>query len=298
MASLAKYGYLKASASIIRLGFRYSGSTPQPKPDEVLEIPSRDENRSIKTHVYNPAKNSTSRSTPVVVNFHGSGWILPAHGENDHYCRTITQNTDYKVLDVSYRLAPETPFPGAQNDCEDVLNYILANPDLYDSNRIVLSGFSAGGHTALVLASSVFPAKTFSKIILFYPPIDLTIVPSSRPSPDPDMGPLVPPKLLDLLQACYLQDASLDKKDHRISPAFAPLDGLPNEIAIFTAGADSLMPEVEVFVERLRTESDLSLTYRRFEKCSHAFDVSPKSGSVAEKAQKEAYSIVVTMLQR
>lgn len=296
MASLAKYGYLKASASIAKLTFRLSGSTPDPKPDRVIKIPSRDKGRTIKINVYD-ATNIDGEPGAVLVNFHGSGWVLPCHGESDHYCRTIARSTEYTVLDASYRLAPKTPFPGAQNDGEDVVRYVLSNPDLYDSSRIVISGFSAGGHTALVLATTVFPPNTFCKAILFYPTVDLSLDPSARTNPDPQIAPSISPKVYSLMLDCYVQDPRLDKKNPRLSPAFAPLDNLPNQMAIFTAGADNLMPEVDRYVARLQSDYQRNVTYRKFEGCNHAFDISPKPGSVEKKAQREAYSIVVNMLR-
>lgn len=296
MALIAKNCALQASASIAKLTYRLSGSTPNPSPDRIIDVPSRDQGRTIKTNAYEPSTQPSGPSA-VLVNFHGSGWILPCHGESDHYCRTITQSTEYTVLDASYRLAPTTPFPGAQNDGEDVIRYVLANPDLYDSSRIVLSGFSAGGHTALVLASTTFPANTFSKLILFYPALNLSIDPYTMEDPEPTIPPAISPEFLSLVIAAYIQDQSLDTKDPRISPIFASLDSLPKDVAVFTAGADNLMPEAERLVEKLKASGDRSITYRKFDKCNHAFDVSPKPDSIEQKAQQEAYSIVVKMLQ-
>jgi acetyl esterase/lipase len=292
MASLAKYGLLKAVACVARLAL----PTRNPKPDRVLNIPSRDEGRSIKTHVYDSARKSTGPAA-VLINFHGSGWLLPCHGESDEYCRLIATSTDYTILDASYRLAPEVPYPGALNDGEDVINYVLANPDLYDHSRIVISGSSAGGHTALVLASTIFPAQTFSRMVLFYPPVDLDLPVSARSPPDPAIAPALHPKMLSFIMAAYFQDKGLNMKDPRISPIYAQLDRLPKQMAIFTAGADNLMPEVERYVKMLR-DDDLEVTCRRFDKCNHGFDVRPcKPGSVEEKAKDEAYSMVVALLQ-
>lgn len=115
--------------------------------------------------------------------------------------------------------------------------------------------------------------------------------------PEPTIPPAISPEFLSLVIAAYIQDQSLDTKDPRISPIFASLDSLPKDVAVFTAGADNLMPEAERLVEKLKASGDRSITYRKFDKCNHAFDVSPKPDSIEQKAQQEAYSIVVKMLQ-
>lgn len=107
---------------LLRFAIRIAGH-PRPLPSHVRHIASRDAGRTIKVNVYQPAK--SAKPSPVLVNLHGSGFILPAHGSDDLFCREISRETAYTVLDVQYRLAPENPFPAALNDAEDVINWVL-----------------------------------------------------------------------------------------------------------------------------------------------------------------------------
>lgn len=107
------------------------------------------------------------------------------------------------------------------------------------------------------------------------PSIDLNLPPAVRTPPDFEITPELHPKHLSLILATYLPDQSLDKKYRRISPVHATLDRLPEQIAIFTAGADNVVLEVEQYFERVRNNVRLEVTYRRFDKCNHGFDTRP-----------------------
>lgn len=127
-----KYASLKAAATAIRSAS--ATGPPNPEPDAVIHIPSRDAERTIKVHIYKPATPQTP--SPVLINLHGSGFILPLHGSDDVFCRRIASETGHVVLDVQYRLAPEDPFPAAPHDTEDALRYVLARPEEYEASKV------------------------------------------------------------------------------------------------------------------------------------------------------------------
>lgn len=97
------YLRLKLLATLIRLPLALKSltSTSGPKPDETIQIPSRDSGRGIKAHVYKAALDKYPK--PVLINFHGSGFVFPLHGDDDEFCRYISENTSYTVVDVAYR---------------------------------------------------------------------------------------------------------------------------------------------------------------------------------------------------
>lgn len=86
---------------LVRLHFRVD-----PHPDEVLHIPSRDVDRTIRLHIYKSP--GSTRPSPVLINACDSGFTLRAFGLDDEFCRSIAQ-TGHTVVDVKYRLAPEHP---------------------------------------------------------------------------------------------------------------------------------------------------------------------------------------------
>ncbi|KAL4951697.1 Alpha/Beta hydrolase protein [Aspergillus filifer] len=265
--------------------------TPPAKPDEVLQIPSRDASRKIKVHVYKSS--SCTKPCPVLANFHGSGFVLAMHGTDDAFCREMSQRTEYTVLDVQYRLAPENPFPAALNDVQDVVNWVLQQPDEFDQSQVVLSGFSAGGNLALAASSTLFPRETFFAVMAFYPPVDLYTQPESKSPPDPTGKPL-PAPLARLFDKCYIP-ASHDTKDPRISPLYAQADRFPDRVLILTAAMDGLAPEAEQLAVNIEREAGHRVVSQRMEGCNHGWNISPKT-AVEREATVKAYDMAAAML--
>ncbi|KAJ5053500.1 hypothetical protein NUH16_010572 [Penicillium rubens] len=136
---------LRIAAFFLRVGVRYQLRINS-HPDETIFIQSRKREHSIKVHIYRPATEALQTPSPVLLNFHGSGFVVPAHGSDDEFCRQMSQKTGHIVLDVEYRLAPENPFPAALNDTEDAINWVLEQPTKFDISKVAISGFSADGH--------------------------------------------------------------------------------------------------------------------------------------------------------
>jgi acetyl esterase/lipase len=293
MISLA-YLRLKAIASVSRLVLPCP-CTPQ--PEEIIQIPSRDSNRTIKAHVYRPA-NSTTPS-PVLLNFHGSGWVLRWHGSDEVFCRRVAQKTNYVVLDIQYRLSPEYPFPAAHNDLKDVVKYVLSQSEDYDANRLSVSGFSAGANLAMGLTTSgAFPQNTFRALLAFYPLTDLFIDPGLKIQPDPSGPNVIPVGITRLFHECYFGDH--DAKDPLISPTYADMTKLPGNVLIVTCAYDTLAPEAEQLADRIEKERGRAsnLIRTRFEGVSHAWDKTVQAGSDGERKRDEVYAMAIEVLKR
>lgn len=283
-----KYFYCKVVAFVLRVITR--SRLPSPKPDTVCQIPSRETARSIKAHVYKSGK--SPEPGPVLINFHGSGFVFPFHGQDDGFCRQMSQRAGYTVLDVRYRLAPEHPFPAALNDVEDTVKWVLQRPEKFDQTRVALSGFSAGGNLVLAASSNLFSRETFHAVIAFYPPVDLYTEPGSKCPPDPSGRPL-PSPLARFFDMCYIP-SSYNRQDPRISPLYAQPDRFPDRILMITAAGDNLAPEAERLATTMKT-SDRVVVLERMDGCNHGWNVSPKN-AVHREARDRAYDMAVGML--
>jgi acetyl esterase len=144
-------------SKINRLRFIYSslalGPSRQVKHQEIIEIQSK-KGHKIPVHIYIP--HNCLVNGPVIIHFHGGGFVL---GDPKMYEYTTTQIADRTgciVLSVDYRRSPEYKFPCAQEDCIEATQWIYDNIDhMYcaDRNKLVLIGDSAGGNlTAIVTA--------------------------------------------------------------------------------------------------------------------------------------------------
>lgn len=88
---------------------------------------------------------------PVVINFHGGGFVLGQGTDDGRWAMAVMQALGAVVISVEYRLAPSYPFPTPVEDCADAVLQIWQRADEFwiDRDRIMLSGFSAGGTLAL-----------------------------------------------------------------------------------------------------------------------------------------------------
>jgi acetyl esterase/lipase len=230
----------------------------------------------------------------VLVNFHGSGFLLPMHGSDVEFCQTISNNTHYTVLDVPYRLAPENPFPAALNDVEDAIKYALSQSEEFDSSRISLSGFSAGGNLVLAASATLFPPNTFRALLAFYPALDLASDPATKVAPDPS-GRVIPIPVARLFNRCYVPPG-VDKRDPRISPNYADLERFPHRMLMITAEGDSLALEGEDLAQKLEKLPGRHVVSERMGGCNHAWDKRTRAGTPQREARDRAYTLAVDML--
>lgn len=267
-----------------------------------LTIPSRDPGRHIAADLYLPDIKSSS-PTPVLVNWHGSGFVLPNLGEDAAYCAYVARTTGIAVLDADYRKAPENPFPAALHDVEDVLCWVASQPERFAVDQIALSGFSAGGNLALV-ASSLLSLKErldIKAVVAFYPPTDLSIAPEAKRAPKPRRP--IPARMARFFDECYIQDWTTSRKDPRVSPSYAEKDAFPPTVVIITCEGDTLAPEADALAEKLNDGGSSSsrrrrrVVHRRLKDVGHGFDKMGREGSLERKMRDGTYALVGEVLK-
>ena len=106
----------------------------------------------VRLLIYTPPGAGTDR--PAYLHIHGGGYIIGAPEQNDGSSRSLAAELACSVVSVAYRLAPETAFPGALEDCYAALLWLHREAEALgvDRNRIAIGGESAGGGHAAALA--------------------------------------------------------------------------------------------------------------------------------------------------
>lgn len=295
------YVYHRAISSFLRALVRPRLHI-HPTPDETIAIPSRDAGRTITAHVYKSA--NATQPTPVLLNFCGSGYVLPTYGNDDEFCRFVADHTRYTVLDIQYRLAPEHPFPAAFHDAEDVVNWARSQSDRFDPSELSLSGFSAGGNIALAVssASSQFVQEgkpsIFHTVISIYGPTNMALPTPEKPQADYSNWIMrkIFPGFSHLCHKC-LNPGRVDPRDPRLSPVFADVHNFPDNVLTITAAQCSFAIEAEELARRIGSIDGKFSPYKRMEGCAHGWDKEAIRGTSQCKAKDEAYALVVSMLQ-
>lgn len=113
-------------------------------------------------------------SSPVVITIHGGSWHGGTRDDLEEFNLKFL-DLGYKVIAISYRLAPKHTYPAALEDSMDAINFVRdrASELGVDPNQIVLHGRSAGGHLAILAAEKLADAsKKIKSVIAFYPITD------------------------------------------------------------------------------------------------------------------------------
>ncbi|MCW3475178.1 alpha/beta hydrolase [Limobrevibacterium gyesilva] len=105
--------------------------------------------RRVQCRVHRPR---TDARLPVLVWFHGGGWVFQSIDTHDRLVREYAAAADVASVSVDYALAPEARFPQAVLECAEVVSALAGMEWGLDASRIVLGGDSAGGNLALTTA--------------------------------------------------------------------------------------------------------------------------------------------------
>ena len=124
---------------------------PGPETGEIIDGNFRGRAGNINYRLYRPA---TQGPHPIIVYYHGGGWVLGHASSDDPFCRYLCVESNAIVISANYRHAPEAKFPAAVDDAYDALKWISANTELLGGQRkkIAIAGWSAGGNLAAVIS--------------------------------------------------------------------------------------------------------------------------------------------------
>jgi acetyl esterase len=227
---------------------------------------------------------------PVLVWFHGGGWVLGNLDGYDPICSYLAHEAQVLVVSVDYRLAPEFRAPQAVHDCVDAVRWVTASGDTLGADPVGLgvAGDSAGGNLAAVVTQVTRDegGADIGYQALLYPATDATMsMPSVRLHAE---APILTRKDMDVFLGHYLGEHAerLAPDDPLVSPLFsADHGGLPPAL-VQTADLDPLRDEGLAYAERLR-QAGVPVRVTNYPRAPHGFHSFPGATAVGRAARRE-----------
>jgi acetyl esterase len=218
--------------------------------------------------VYTPAGEGP---LPVVVYFHGGGWVIGDLEVVDQPCRQLASAAGAIVVSVDYRLAPEHRYPAAFDDSYAATVWVGAHAAEIggDPARLAVAGDSAGGNlaAAVALAARDRGGPELAAQLLIYPVTDFNFGTASYQ--DNREGYLLTKGSMQWFWAHYLGAQDLDKDPYACPLRADSLVGLPPAY-VATSEYDPLRDEGEAYARRLE-EAGVAVTAKRFDGMLHGF---------------------------
>jgi acetyl esterase len=224
--------------------------------------------RRIFCRTYRPR---TDRPLPVMVYFHGGGWVWASVDTHDRLVREYCAAGDVAAVSVDYALSPEAKFPQALEECVAVVRWVAeCGADWgFDPTHILLGGDSAGGNLALGtgLALRDFGGPKLRGILTNYPVCDSRLdTPSYQEFSAGAYG--LNRDRMAFYWSVYVPHAA-DRAHPYAAPLRANLSGLPPTL-VHLAELDVLRSEGEALVAKLRA-ADVRVQTETFSGVVHGF---------------------------
>jgi len=251
----------------------------------------------IPIRIYTPHEAKAGEKLPVLLWFHGGGFVIGSIDTHDSVCRMLANQADCIVVSADYRLAPECKFPAAVEDCEAALKWVALHAVEFgaDPQAIGVGGDSAGANLATVVA--ILARDAGHPKIAF----QLLIYPCAAPEPETPShykfaeGYVLSRNTITWFFRLY-QRSRADSNDFRFAPLIADdLANLPPAL-VLVAGYDPLRDEGVDYAKRL-IEAGNRVRLVNYEGMIHGFilmggAVDDAKRAVAESAQalREAFA--------
>ena len=189
--------------------------------------------------LYDPR--GTREAGPVVVFYHGGGFVVGGIETHAGLAAEIARQLDLPVISVEYRLAPENPWPAAPDDCEAAARWIAENGAAFgrEFTSLILCGDSAGGNLTIVTALALRDKAAALPVVMqmpIYPGTDHSRSTKSRADYADGYG------LERVNMALYDQHYASEVTHWRSSPLLANQTGMPPTVLV-TASLDPLRDE-------------------------------------------------------
>ncbi len=268
-ANPPRYEMTLAEARALSIATATASNDP---PEPVKGVENRiieDNGLHIPVRIYTP---NAPGPLPMLLYFHGGGWVLSNLDTHDSLCRKITNHAQCIVISVDFRLAPEHKFPAAVEDSFAATCWATEHATELngDAQRIAVAGDSAGGNLAAVVA---LMARDQHKPALIYQvliyPVTGYHTPGTPSYFELGEGYNLTREEMIWFWRSYLRDEQDAQNPYAVPMHAQTLHDLPPAF-ILTAEYDPLRDEGEAYAAHLR-ENGIPVTLKRYPGMLHGF---------------------------
>ncbi|CAA9435811.1 MAG: Esterase/lipase [uncultured Ramlibacter sp.] len=254
--------------------YRARRAVTQPAPPDVAQVrdlkapgPAGD----IALRLYRPAGSQAVQQLPVLVYYHGGGWVIGDLDTHDVLCRQLANGSGCAVVAVDYRMGPEHRFPAAVEDCWAATCWVAARAASMglDASRLAVGGDSAGGNLAAVMSLMARDGGDLPIAfqLLIYPATDQR---RQWPSHQANgQGYLLTTESMNYYHDHYIDDPKHDL-DWHASPLLHPDHSKLPPAFVLTAGYDPLLDEGTAYAQKL-SEAGTRASLVCFDRQIHGF---------------------------
>jgi epsilon-lactone hydrolase len=234
-----------------------------------------------------------SNPSHVILFFHGGGYCSGSIRSHRRMVSEAGRAAVARTLAVGYRLAPEHPFPAALDDAASAWRYLRAQG--IAAAHIAVGGDSAGGGLTVALINKLREDGEHPPgcAWLVSPWTDLTMSGATLASKDA-VDPLIHKSYLEELASAYVP-AGMDRKDPRVSPLYARLEGFPPTL-IQVGSAETLLSDATRFAEALGT-ANVAVALEIWPHMIHAWHLWNAHLKAGRRALASAGAFIKTCLQ-
>ena len=246
------------------------GGGPTPV-DDVTDMTVPGPAGEMPARLYRP-RNAKSGPLPILVFYHGGGWIQGDIDTHDEPCRKIANASGGLVLSIYYRLAPEHKFPAGVDDCLAGFRWVRdhGNDIGADTNHIAVGGDSAGSNLSIVVCQELARLGETGPgfQLLIYPATDARMQTKSYDLFDD--GFFLTRERINWYLHFFFFFFSSRRRHTRFSPVYTEDISNQPPALIITAGFDPLRDEGKLYHEAL-IAAGVSSEYKQFDGMIHGF---------------------------
>lgn len=258
-----------SAADATKAVMRKKGMSTAPDPAVTTQDMPYGSDPMQYARIYKPA-NATGAPMPVIVYYHGGGWVIADVNTYDAAPRLLAKQLNALVVSVEYRHAPEFKFPAQHDDAFAAYKWVLQNAQSWggDTSKLALAGESAGGN--LAVATAIYARdNNLTKpvhVLSVYP-----IANSSMTLPSRTDAANAKPLNAAMLKwfGYYYTNTMADMQDPRLNLVGANLRNLP-PTTIVNAQIDPLRSDGETLATAMKTAGD-KVEQRTFPGVTHEF---------------------------